>query len=163
MTPQQTIYAALYNYPSLFSNKAEVMQHMFCVIGNGYQWEDGELVAYSEELVSPYRSYFESFQRHNNQNLYVEFCTEAKYVHYNIFKLSHELNNELFIIACANDEANLYPLSYDYAKLWNIPENITPEWKQLWQQAWNLFIPMYQTLDTWKPEFNQLRVQHQHA
>lgn len=31
-------------YPTLFKERADCLNHLFCTIGNGYEWENGELV-----------------------------------------------------------------------------------------------------------------------
>jgi hypothetical protein len=53
MTLKNNIRESLLYYPSLFANSLEVMNHLFCVIGNGYEWKDGELV----EVGSQERSF----------------------------------------------------------------------------------------------------------
>lgn len=35
---------AIYNYPSLFANRTQVLHHLLIVIGNGYKWSGGVLV-----------------------------------------------------------------------------------------------------------------------
>lgn len=44
-TVNETIKKALLQYPSLFRTPADVLHHMFSVIGNGMEWEDGQLVS----------------------------------------------------------------------------------------------------------------------
>ena len=34
----------LLNFPMLFPNALSAYDHLFCVVGNGYEWKDGELV-----------------------------------------------------------------------------------------------------------------------
>ena len=41
---RDTVKSAIWQYPSLFHNRTEVLHHLFCVLGNGFDWEDGELV-----------------------------------------------------------------------------------------------------------------------
>ncbi len=43
-TLKQTIKYGMLRYPTLFPNPVNVLEHLFCVIGNGYEWIDGELV-----------------------------------------------------------------------------------------------------------------------
>lgn len=40
----ETVESCILNYPKLFPNALHVYNHLFCVIGNGYDWVDGELV-----------------------------------------------------------------------------------------------------------------------
>lgn len=44
MTPEKTIKCCLIYYPTLFSNRADVLNHLFLTVGNGYEWVNGELV-----------------------------------------------------------------------------------------------------------------------
>lgn len=44
MSPENTIKECLLYYPNLFGNRADVMNHLFLTIGNGYSWVNGELV-----------------------------------------------------------------------------------------------------------------------
>ena len=40
-----TIRDCFDNYPCLFKERADVLNQLFCTIGNGYRWVNGELVA----------------------------------------------------------------------------------------------------------------------
>ena len=44
MTVKDTVTKSLLEYPLLFLNSLDVYNHLFCTIGNGYDWIDGELV-----------------------------------------------------------------------------------------------------------------------
>ena len=44
MKVEQTIQLMTDNYPSIFYNRQTCLNHLFCVIGNGYKWVNGELV-----------------------------------------------------------------------------------------------------------------------
>lgn len=43
-SPENVIKKCLIHYPNLFGNRADVMEHLFLTIGNGYEWVNGELV-----------------------------------------------------------------------------------------------------------------------
>lgn len=49
MNVQDTVKKMLMLYPSITLNALDAYEHLFCVIGNGYEWKDGELV----ELCDP--------------------------------------------------------------------------------------------------------------
>ena len=51
MTVKGTVRENLLNYPLLFKNALDVYDQLFCVIGNGYKWKDGELVSTSLNKV----------------------------------------------------------------------------------------------------------------
>lgn len=44
MNVELTIQDLFDNYPGLFKERADALSHLFCTIGNGYEWEEGELV-----------------------------------------------------------------------------------------------------------------------
>ena len=41
----------LLNYPMLYPNALTVYNQLFCVIGNGYEWKNGELVYYDKSEI----------------------------------------------------------------------------------------------------------------
>lgn len=43
-TFKQTLKRGLFEYPTIFPNPVDVCVHLFCIIGNGYEWHEGELV-----------------------------------------------------------------------------------------------------------------------
>lgn len=45
MTVELTIQDMFDDYPTLFKERADCLDHLFCAIGNGYEWVNGELVA----------------------------------------------------------------------------------------------------------------------
>lgn len=44
MTLKNNIREALLYYPGIFDNALDVLHHLYCVNGNGYEWVNGELV-----------------------------------------------------------------------------------------------------------------------
>ena len=50
MKLEETIQKMYDFYPSLFTERWQCLNHLFCVIGNGYRWENGELIG------DPYKS-----------------------------------------------------------------------------------------------------------
>jgi hypothetical protein len=44
MKLEETIQQAFDYYPSLFQKRQQVLDQLFCVIGNGYDWHNGELI-----------------------------------------------------------------------------------------------------------------------
>ncbi|HFD2033551.1 TPA: hypothetical protein ACF2DD_002128 [Clostridium perfringens] len=53
MTLEETIQEMYDNYPMLFQERKECLNQLFCVIGNGYDWIDGELIS-SERQIHKY-------------------------------------------------------------------------------------------------------------
>lgn len=44
MTFKDTIKSIIIMFPRLFSTKLSVYNHLFLTNGNGYRWENGELI-----------------------------------------------------------------------------------------------------------------------
>lgn len=50
---RDTVLAMLTQYPTLFTTKADCYRHLFLSNGNGYDWVDGELVAWGNPKGEP--------------------------------------------------------------------------------------------------------------
>lgn len=119
------------NYPLLFPNRTAVLEHVFCVIGNGYMWSiDGNIVRNDDYEPTPWdkddqlvrieedlEAYSEELRELLRPGLMAGYLDELETV---------ENVDERVKLAPAI--ANIYPQS-DYALLMNIPENATPEWR----------------------------------
>lgn len=42
-------------YPSIFPTRKHALDHLFCVVGNGYEWKDGELVDCDDKYEKRYQ------------------------------------------------------------------------------------------------------------
>lgn len=67
---RNTLYVNLAAYSSIHPNRAAALNHFFCVIGNGYEWTNGELVSASEENQdgTPEQQIFRIFARRRRDN-----------------------------------------------------------------------------------------------
>lgn len=144
------------NYPAIFSNVADVMDHLFLTVGNGYEWVNGELIDKSDNIPN-LQSAFDKLKHNNIDN------TNTDRLVYSIIKdlLNHpslDMLNDTYnrIIKIRHKEINrlvehsyqianvdeillkplqleatydLYPLS-EYSCIMNIPDDITDDWKQ---------------------------------
>ena len=45
MNVELTIQEMYNEYPTLFVDRVDALNHLFCTIGNGYDWKNGELVS----------------------------------------------------------------------------------------------------------------------
>lgn len=52
MTLKDTVRACLMGSPAIFKNAFDVYHHLFCVLGNGYEWENGELVSNNDKQLT---------------------------------------------------------------------------------------------------------------
>ena len=51
MKPERTLQKMYDEYPKLFPTRQQALDHLFCVIGNGYSWHKGEIVADDELFI----------------------------------------------------------------------------------------------------------------
>ena len=49
MTIKDTIKSIIIMFPGLYSTKLSVYNHLFLTNGNGYRWENGELISEDDE------------------------------------------------------------------------------------------------------------------
>lgn len=102
MKLEETIQEMFDNYPILFHNRIDCLNHLFCVIGNGYDWMDGELVDEDAKDIKNNLIDGKAFQ-HNKDDYFNMFRTK---------------NNKVFI----------YPLCKEYSYLFNFPQDIKNDW-----------------------------------
>lgn len=133
MTLQETVRNAILKHPSIFNNALTVYNHLFCVIGNGYEWVDGELVSKGKEkpvesireAVKEYLKYslLDSQSIHpliKNSDAYKKRLMEEVDVIFDVIRNSKNFSippNFIF-----------YPLS-NSSKMCCFPEDIKPDWK----------------------------------
>lgn len=160
MNVELTIQEMFDKYPTLFKERADCLNHLFCVIGNGYSWVDGELVLNEDEITKKELKRLESrlvdgkaFQ-YNKLSLKAEAMLYLKETidegFYDNFpaKVTEELIEARkktidklpdnvyhrnprekrwgFYINIPGKERIDY--GRKYAKLWNYPTDIKPDW-----------------------------------
>ena len=157
MNVELTIQAMFDDYPTLFKERSDCLNQLFCVIGNGYEWYNGELVedadAYLREEIKVLESHLvngKAFQ-HNKMSLraealeYYKRRMEKRPEQYSNNALSRKLDEEYFN-SIPDDQYHKYERSKrwyfyinipgkdrvdyhkNYAFLWNYPEDIKPDW-----------------------------------
>lgn len=52
-TPEDTVIYSIRTYPSMYVDKFLIYDHLFCVIGNGYDWKKGRLESVSGISIVP--------------------------------------------------------------------------------------------------------------
>jgi len=145
MTVEETIKKAMINYPSLFPTKYDVLEHLFLVNGNGYDWENGQLIAIfghaeksntAECAIKLAQDFIDGFKPYEDVN---EFAKQI-ITHTKIELLIEELtvlNNFEENYKKTSDEylknrnrAKLYPADFGFCKIGKIPENIQDDWRE---------------------------------
>lgn len=148
-------------YPSLFLYEADVLHHLFFVIGNGYEWENGELVGRNmkkEDLIkeareSNRRFLLDSFNWAKNndsepsffENYYKKELALLDDPDYVKKKRRRELKRrklwieESHAFRCPDGRIGrqIYPLC-EYSCIMTLPSDIKPDWLKAARKALQL-------------------------
>ena len=82
MTLELTIQEMFDNYPTLFKDRSDCLNQLFCVIGNGYEWVNGELVCdeYDDDELG--RTHLSSRLIDGRAHQYNKMSLRAEAIHY---------------------------------------------------------------------------------
>lgn len=151
MNLELTIQHMFDEYPSLFVTRKDCLNHLFCVIGNGYSWnEKGELESnhllednIDIETLKSHLVNGKAYQHNpilNEKQLSLYYASTAKTKKDSDFWLRNaekeSTENELvrgnisgrkmwYFCHPISGETVLYK---EFAYIWNLPENIAPDW-----------------------------------
>lgn len=121
MTAENTIQWMMDFYPEIYPTRKHCLNQLFCVIGNGYKWKNGELIDSDpdeycarykfkkpiKKAVSPHEEHwYEMFEWHH---MLKQITPE------------HRIPVEY--------EFEWYPVCESYSYIVNYPDNITDSWK----------------------------------
>ena len=110
----------------LFYSRQKCLDQLFCTIGNGYSWVDGELVEDSldtKTLLSRWK-----------QVTPIEHAEPTKSV-IEVGRIRESMFKRRNL-----DDQKWYPLSKKYSYLYNYPDNIKPDWKALIEECKQMLI-----------------------
>ena len=142
MTFKDTIKSIIITCPRIFPTKLSVYNHLFLTIGNGYRWENGELISEDDKencsIEDGLEALFNDELQYDFLEDYLEAVTDSERI-INYFKRRNKekleltkvivnyekiINEKLYI----SNEEKLYPLC-EYSKILNIPDDIKDDWK----------------------------------
>ena len=111
---------------SLFHSRQKCLDQLFCTIGNGYSWVDGELVEDSLDT----------------KTLLSRWKLTAPIEHAEPTWGVSELGKMKEDILKKRDikDQKWYPLSKEYSYLYNYPDDIKPDWKALIEECKQMLI-----------------------
>lgn len=151
MKPERTLQKMYDEYPKLFPVRQQALDHLFCVIGNGYSWYKGEVVSDNElfiwdnklerYIIDPdYKIDEEPDIISTPPKTEEEYKEEKKKWRMLLAKLRHCHNPETSIEEhykdLEHDFRKWYPsLSKDYSLIYTVPDDVTPEWKTLVEEC----------------------------
>ena len=124
MTVETTIQWMVDSFPDLFTTRKECYNHLFCVIGNGYEWKRGQIVRRDEEdnIEAEERDYAVW------RNTLLIDRKSARQTDENIQK--REEWRKLLVsggVLESKLKDKWYPLC-EYSLIKNVPEDVKPDW-----------------------------------
>ena len=136
---RDTVYEMMTLYPSLSKTKSSCFHHLFFVIGNGYEWEDGELVYYNrekteiefkdEDEVIRESGIFDDFHPDINDKFYDSFRLRTRQTN---AALQFTLDN--FDLIMSGEHLSfgdyMYPYSAKYNHLTHMPDDVKLDWRE---------------------------------
>ena len=150
MKPERTLQKMYNEYPKLFPVRQRALNHLFCVIGNGYSWYKGEVVSDNELFI--WDNVFERYIIDPDYKIdeepdiistppktEEEYMKEKEEWRMSLAELRHRIHPETSIEEHYKDlEHNFhkwYPLSKNYSLIYTVPDDVTPEWKALVEEC----------------------------
>lgn len=121
MTAENTIQWMMDFYPDIYPTRKHCLNQLFCVIGNGYKWINGELVDTDKD------EYFHRYRFRKNIDR-AKSSHEANW--YDMFEW-HQMLKQITPEHKIPMEYQFewYPIAADYSYIVNFPKDITPSWK----------------------------------
>ena len=127
MTVETTLQEMFDRYPLMYSTREERFDHLFCTIGNGYEWKWGQLVYYDRGD----QDYDEEYERRLNEDDYSrKRRSRARQSKKNID--AKRKRDERLVKAGILESVGThswYPLSRRYSRLFTIPDDAKDDWK----------------------------------
>ena len=142
MTPRDTIIKMILNYPLIAKTNGEIQSHLFLTIGNGYDWENGELINKFKEdneassiktAVNKLLDYY--MKEDNSWNALIQSKVTCLKSFLNFLKEQINTINDYPIILAEplekyfNNVPDKTILYIDkYSKIYELPDKITLDW-----------------------------------
>ena len=127
MTLEQQIQTMYEKYPDLFQTRKQCLDHLFCVVGNGYEWHNGELVHYDCVNETWDNEFIYELDENGKSKEPMKFdewfeaTTKILKEMLEIFPNDDNIKNSI-------EKYQWYPLSKKYSYLYNYPKDIKKDW-----------------------------------
>lgn len=116
-------------YPRIFPTRKHALNQLFCVLGNGMEWVNGELINKDSKYLKRYKM--------------IEEIERAEFPDENQWNEMHDFYVDLYESCDKNEKI---PIEYQFewyplctgnhgSKLYNYPEDIKPDWKALIEEC----------------------------
>lgn len=130
---RDTVYHLLVAYPTIYSNVADCYRHLFLMIGNGYEWVDGELVDVCGDRNRPWKvpQFQDEMTEVLKQDDSSEYCQGQKRL--DVRRRNNQIQfvidnfDLMFEESIQFDRLNDFSHSR-YERIFNIPDDVKPDW-----------------------------------
>ena len=123
MNYHDTVFTSLLVYPSSFNGRIDVDDHLFATCGNGYEWEDGELLEKDNPIELTLKKKINTLLR------YVDMTRDIN-LRYNTYShISDRMEQSIVERFGDKHSWKVYEIS-KYSKLVTFPDDIKPDWKE---------------------------------
>lgn len=143
MTLKDTVRSCLMSSPTVFKNAFDVYHHLFCVLGNGYKWENGELINKNNKQLTINESIINFLNYNLLEEWHLDFLRKGFKNNIEKYHLKRiidgvqqimkvdETENDFSIhnplALKPNDTFEFYPLTSS-STIVNFPDNIKSDW-----------------------------------
>lgn len=132
MKAEDTLQKLLDFYPEIFPTRKHALDHLFCTIGNGFEWKDGELIS-DDELFEDNDCLWNRY----SLNYHIKY---AKGVNEDLYWASVKLHKDIKELDSTHKiplkyQFEWYELSKKYSYLYNYPENIKDDWMKILEET----------------------------
>lgn len=138
------IVRMIWDYPTLFKNRSDALHHLFCVNGNGYEWEQGVLRGIDEDaqgnrltkrnpddVFRSEQEEIDSWEKTFKNDLESETAQEIRAIglcriREHNSKMKYRRDNADLLALVEGDRFNIYPLC-EYACMAEVPDDVHPD------------------------------------
>lgn len=115
----------------MYPTRKHALNQLFCVIGNGYEWQDGELVDVDDSLLRNRYTLITPIKKAVFRQ--EEFWNSLAENHKEVCRITGRRPNPRYYFSW-------YPLSRKYSYLFDYPEDIKDDWKALIDECRQMLI-----------------------
>lgn len=150
MKPERTLQRMYDEYPNLYPIRQRALDHLFCVVGNGYSWYKGEVVHDNDLFIwdnNIERSVIDPDYKIDEEPDIIstppkneeEYMKEKEEWHMLLAKMRNRYHPETPIEEhykiLEHNFHKWYPLSKEYSLICTVPNDVTTEWKALVEEC----------------------------
>ena len=122
-------------YPELYPTRKHCLNQLFCTVGNGYEWKNGELVDEENELFQRYQIVkpIKMAKGRNEEEFLQRMESEKRMM---------EEKGSSYRITPYNVQYHFkwHQVSEQYSKIFNYPADITEDWYELLKECERMLI-----------------------